>query len=52
VNKVLDDVLDEYITVQQARDQYGVAIDPRTLKINAEETERLRASMAAGNGAN
>jgi N-methylhydantoinase B len=51
VNKVLDDVLDEYITVQQAREQYGVAIDPRTLKINAEETERLRASMAAGNGA-
>lgn len=45
VAAVLDDVLDEYISVQAAREQYGVVIDPATMTVNAAETATLRASM-------
>lgn len=40
--EVLDDVLDEYVSIEAARDQYGVAVDPVTMSINATETARLR----------
>ena len=37
------DVLEEKITVEYARREYGVALDPTTLEILPDETARLRA---------
>jgi N-methylhydantoinase B/oxoprolinase/acetone carboxylase alpha subunit len=53
IAKVLDDVLDDYISIETARDVYGVAIDPKTLKLDAVTTQTLRAKkrQANGNGA-
>jgi N-methylhydantoinase B len=42
--RVRDDVLDGLITAEQARRDYGVAIDANG-DIDAAETERLRASQ-------
>ena len=39
---VLGDWLDDFITVEIARETYGVAIDPATDSLNIEETQRLR----------
>jgi N-methylhydantoinase B/oxoprolinase/acetone carboxylase alpha subunit len=39
---VLSDYLDDYITVQIAREIYGVAIDPDSETVNEDETRRLR----------
>jgi N-methylhydantoinase B len=41
--KVLEDVLDDYVSVGAARTVYGVEIDPATMTINEAETARLRA---------
>ena len=41
---VEQDVINEYVSVEQARDNYGVVIDPKTLKVDVEETIKLRAS--------
>jgi N-methylhydantoinase B/oxoprolinase/acetone carboxylase alpha subunit len=53
VAKVLDDVLDDYISIEIARDVYGVVVDPKTLKLDAMATQALRAKkrQANGNGA-
>jgi N-methylhydantoinase B len=40
---VLGDVLDGYVSIAGARDDYGVAIAPDKQVIDREETERLRA---------
>ncbi|MCL5266409.1 MAG: hydantoinase B/oxoprolinase family protein [Chloroflexi bacterium] len=40
--RVLDDVLDELVSIEAARRDYGVAIDPQTMTINWEETKKLR----------
>jgi len=45
---VLDDVLDEYITLEDAREIYGVAIDPGTMMVDEEETRRLRGGGDGG----
>ncbi len=39
---VLDDVLDEFITLDIARATYGVVIDPKTLSVNTVATAKLR----------
>jgi N-methylhydantoinase B len=36
------DVFNGYVSVEQARADYGVAIDPVTFKVNIEETQKLR----------
>jgi 5-oxoprolinase (ATP-hydrolysing)/N-methylhydantoinase B len=41
---VLDDVLDEYISLEAARRDYGVAIDAATMTIDREGTAALRAA--------
>jgi N-methylhydantoinase B len=41
---VEQDVINEYVSIEQARDNYGVVIDPKTLKVDVEETIKLRAS--------
>jgi N-methylhydantoinase B len=43
VGEVLDDVLDEYISIECAAKEYGVVIDPRSLKVDAEATTARRA---------
>jgi N-methylhydantoinase B len=40
--KVLNDVIDGYMNVEQAKSGYGVAIDTATMTVNEEETARLR----------
>ena len=39
---VLKDVLDDYVSIEAARETYKVAIHPETLTLDLEETERLR----------
>ena len=39
---VKEDVIDGYISIDGAREDYGVVIDPQTLEIDVEETESLR----------
>lgn len=41
---VLEDVKNGYVSVERAKDDYGVVIDPETLELNSEKTEELRAS--------
>ncbi|MFQ5827885.1 MAG: hydantoinase B/oxoprolinase family protein [Candidatus Methylomirabilia bacterium] len=43
--RVLEDVFDEYVSIEQARDAYGVVIDPRTMTVDDAATETLRARM-------
>jgi N-methylhydantoinase B len=43
---VLDDVLDEYVSVEGARRDYGVIIDPEALCIDRKATEELRGRLA------
>jgi N-methylhydantoinase B len=40
---VADDVLNEYVSIERARTDYGVVIDPATLSVNLEETDKIRA---------
>jgi N-methylhydantoinase B len=40
--RVLWDVKNEYVTLEDARNIYGVAIDGKTLKLNQKKTEKLR----------
>ena len=42
VETVRQDVLDEYITVDAARNEYGVVIDPRSTTVDLEATKQLR----------
>ncbi len=47
-HRVLDDVLDDLVTVESARDDYGVVIENQC--ISEESTERLRAEMRSERG--
>jgi len=37
-------VLEEKLTIEHARGEYGVALDPETLEVLPEGTARLRAT--------
>jgi N-methylhydantoinase B len=39
---VLEDVLDDFVSVEQAREHYGVVIDEAAMAVDAEATARLR----------
>ena len=41
--KVLGDVLDDFTTIEDARESYGVVIDPETMTVDKEATAQLRA---------
>lgn len=43
---VARDVREEVVSFEAARQHYGVAIDPTTFEVDAEETKRLRAGTA------
>ena len=49
--QVLEDVLDEYVSVEGARRDYGVALtgslEDLSLAVDEEETARLRAARSA-----
>jgi len=44
VNAVLDDVLDELVSIESAQEDYGVVIEPDTMKVDMERTKTLRAN--------
>jgi N-methylhydantoinase B/oxoprolinase/acetone carboxylase alpha subunit len=50
MEKVLDDVLDEYVSIETAREVYGVVIDPKSLTLNPQATALLREQMRQANG--
>ncbi|MCF8884554.1 MAG: hydantoinase B/oxoprolinase family protein [Nitrososphaerota archaeon] len=39
------DVKNEYVTIETARDVYGVVLDPKTLEIKWDETKKLREEL-------
>ena len=41
--KVLGDVLDDFTTIEDAKESYGVVIDPETMTVDADATAKLRA---------
>lgn len=43
--RVREDVIEDYITLETARQVYGVVIDPATCEVNAAATAELRANM-------
>ncbi|MGN6813486.1 MAG: hydantoinase B/oxoprolinase family protein [Thermomicrobiales bacterium] len=45
---VLDDVLDEFVSLTAAREQYGVVINPATMLVDAAATAALRRERASG----
>jgi N-methylhydantoinase B len=47
VEKVRWDALNEYISIQAARDVYGVVITPGTFEVDEEATKALRAKLKA-----
>lgn len=44
-DRVVADVLDDYISLETAREAYGVVIDPATMTLDAAATETLRERM-------
>jgi N-methylhydantoinase B len=44
LDKVLQDTRNGYVSLEVAREHYGVAIDPVTWSVDQEETEKLRGS--------
>ena len=42
---VENDIVDGYVTLEGAREDYGVVIDPETMKVDWEASERLRESL-------
>jgi N-methylhydantoinase B len=42
VNSVVEDIIDEYISVEKARRVYGVVVDPVTFKLDEKATRELR----------
>lgn len=45
--KVLEDVLDEYVSIESARRDYGVVINPASMELDLGATESLRKAMKA-----
>jgi N-methylhydantoinase B len=43
--KVERDVVEGYVSLERAREDYGVIVDPETLRVDAEETRKLRESL-------
>jgi N-methylhydantoinase B len=42
IEAVREDVRDGLVSVESARDDYGVVIDPQTLEVDESETNKLR----------
>ena len=50
VLKVQEDVVEGIISIERARNTYGVVLDPKTLEVNQGETEKLRSELKAKQG--
>jgi N-methylhydantoinase B len=48
VEMVLDDIRNEKVSVQRAREVYGVVIDEKTLQVDTDDTRKLRETMKSG----
>jgi len=44
---VREDVRDELVSIESAKNDYGVVVDPKTFEVNFVETEKLRKKMSA-----
>ena len=49
VEKVRWDVLNEYVSIEAAKDVYGVVIDPETFVVDDEATKKLREKLKKKN---
>ncbi len=49
--KVLEDVLDDFCSLEQARDVYGVVVDLESETVDASATEARRQQLRSGSGA-
>ena len=47
---VESDVADGYVSLESARKAYGVVINPDTIKVDVDGTQRLRKSLKKANG--
>lgn len=45
---ILEDVLDEYVSIKKAREDYGVVISPETFEIDFGATKELRQKSKRG----
>jgi N-methylhydantoinase B len=43
---VRDDVKDELVSIDRAKSDYGVIIDPQTFEVDLKATEKLRKQMS------
>jgi hypothetical protein len=43
---VESDVIEGYVSLKKAREDYGIIINPKTMKIDTEATRRLRRDKA------
>lgn len=50
VHKVQDDVMDGLVSIERARDVYGVVMNPETFEIDSKATEKLRTDMKKKKG--
>ncbi len=48
MEKVRNDVVDEFVSVKRARDVYGVIVDPKSFEIDREGSLELRGRLSAG----
>ena len=42
VEKVLKDVRNGFVSIEKAKEDYGIVIDPLTFQVDEEETKRIR----------
>ena len=45
LEKIENDVIDGYVSIEAAREQYGVVIDAATMKVDTEASEKLRGNL-------
>ena len=48
VNMVLNDVRNEKVSIERAKNVYGVVLDEKTMEVHLKETEKLREAMKKG----
>jgi N-methylhydantoinase B len=44
MTKVLKDVRNGFVSIEKAKEDYGIVIDPITFEVNEEKTQKLRMS--------
>ncbi len=49
---VVEDILDDFTTVELAREAYGVVLDPKSLVIDMVKTKQLREQLQKQRGRN